>query len=508
MAYNIFFNSIFYSIFDIITVAWCAFMAGITLQKNCDKNKAIIRWTFLLIANYLIALLINTISFEIDYKFNPNMDIAALNFLYSFFVIFLRLLRIFTVCVGAIWIYKGSISTKLFTSILISLMAAINTTYFCNITNTIFNISTNSLNNVLANIPWWILMILIQIIWFTLFYILYKKFFCKIVKEVINTPDGKMGNFVLVPIVSFITFQTLYSILVGINIITQNEQTFFYFVAIFGIIIIIYFLMFWSIFKSVIISTQAMKTEAELEVASKIQSSILPCTFPAFPDRKEFDIYASMNTAKEVGGDFYDFFLVDDNKIAIVIADVSGKGVPAALFMMTARTLIKNQLLLKHSVEQTFINVNNQLCENNEVEMFVTSFLGLLDIKAGEFLCVNAGHNPPLIKRANQKFEWLKTKKSFVLGGMQNIKYKSQSVQIQTGDIIFLYTDGVTEAVNKNLDLYSDERLYNELNSINDEATPADIINKIKISIDEFSEGCEQADDITMLALKYFSEGV
>ena len=243
---------------------------------------------------------------------------------------------------------------------------------------------------------------------------------------------------------------------------------------------------------------------AELDVATKIQASMLPCIFPPFPDRAEFDIYASMEPAKEVGGDFYDFFLIDDNTLAVVIADVSGKGVPAALFMVITKTLIKNNAQLGKSPKEVFEAVNNQLCENNEAVMFVTAVLGYLDIPTGKFAFVNAGHNPPLLCVDGQ-LNWLKAKAGFVLAGMEDMIYQQHEILLQRGDKLFLYTDGVTEAMNKENKLFSDLRLF-EAASNNCDLPPHEFCRSIKHEVNKFAEGQEQADDITMLALRYWGE--
>ncbi len=249
------------------------------------------------------------------------------------------------------------------------------------------------------------------------------------------------------------------------------------------------------------VTAEKERIGAELDVATKIQASMLPCIFPAFPNRTEFDIYASMQPAKEVGGDFYDFFLVDNNTLAVVIADVSGKGVPAALFMVIAKTLIKNNAQSGKSPKEVFEAVNNLLCEGNDAGMFVTAFLGYLDIPSGGFIFVNAGHNLPLLRKG-ERFEWLKTKPGFVLAGMEDMFYKQGEIVLDSGDEIFLYTDGVTEAVNNENQLFSDPRLLETVNQ--HVGLPLkEFTITIKREIDKFAEGAEQADDITMLTLHY-----
>ncbi|MCL2456200.1 MAG: SpoIIE family protein phosphatase, partial [Defluviitaleaceae bacterium] len=249
------------------------------------------------------------------------------------------------------------------------------------------------------------------------------------------------------------------------------------------------------------VTAEKERIGAELDVATKIQASMLPCIFPAFPDRNEFDLFASMKPAKEVGGDFYDFFLTDENTLAVIIADVSGKGVPAALFMVIAKTLIKNNAQEGKSPSEVFEAVNNLLCENNEAAMFVTAFMGFLDIRSGKFTFVNAGHNPPLIKKSDGDYEFLQTKPAFVLAGFEDVKYTEREIFLDAGDMICLYTDGVTEAMNNDGDLFSDPRLIEKANLYKN-FSARDFISKIKEEVDIFADGAEQADDITILALR------
>jgi serine phosphatase RsbU (regulator of sigma subunit) len=253
------------------------------------------------------------------------------------------------------------------------------------------------------------------------------------------------------------------------------------------------------------IKEAAARIDDELAFARAIQLSALPSHFPAFPDRTEFDIFADMQPAKEVGGDFYDFFLIGEDKLAVVIADVSGKGIPAARFMMISKTLIKNLALSGISAAEVFTKANNSLCENNDAGMFVTAFMAVLDCKSGKFRYVNAGHNPPLIKKAAGAVEWLPVKPNFVLTGMEDIKYVEQEIILAPGDLLFMYTDGVTEACNQALELYSDNRLFKELNNdtLEDPTAAADIVEYVLDSVESFADGAEQADDITMLSLKY-----
>lgn len=254
------------------------------------------------------------------------------------------------------------------------------------------------------------------------------------------------------------------------------------------------------------VTAEKERIGAELNVATQIQADMLPRIFPAFPEREEFDVYATMNPAKEVGGDFYDFFLVDDDHLAVVIADVSGKGVPAALFMVIAKTLIKNHAQNQEAPGTVFTQTNEQLCEGNDAGLFVTGWMGVLEISTGKFVYVNAGHNPPLLKRAGGTFEWLKSRPGFVLAGMEGVRYRENTLQLEPGDRLYLYTDGVTEATNSHEELFGDERLQNALNKYMD--LPVEqFLPKIKECIDAFVGDADQFDDITMLALDYQSKG-
>ncbi|MDR2579583.1 MAG: SpoIIE family protein phosphatase [Fibromonadaceae bacterium] len=246
--------------------------------------------------------------------------------------------------------------------------------------------------------------------------------------------------------------------------------------------------------------TEKERINAELNVATQIQSGMLPCIFPAFPNRSEFDIYASMLSAKEVGGDFYDFFFIDEKTLCVVIADVSGKGIPAALFMVIAKTLIKNNAQLGKSPKEVFEIVNDLLCENNEAGMFVTAFMGYLDIPSGKFTFVNAGHNPPIL-RSNNHWSYLKANRSFVLAGMEGVFYKQSEIILLKGDELFLYTDGVTEAMNSVNALFGEARLL-EVVKKHSNLPLREFTVSIKHEIDKFANGVLQADDIAMLALR------
>ena len=243
----------------------------------------------------------------------------------------------------------------------------------------------------------------------------------------------------------------------------------------------------------------------ELSLAAKIQADMLPRNFPAFPDRKEIDIYATMTPAKEVGGDFYDFFLADENHLAILMADVSGKSVPAALFMMTSKTLIKNRTLMDKRLSPADIlrDVNNQICENNEEQLFITIWLAILDLRTGRGLAANAGHEHPALKKAAQgRFSLVKYRHSPALAAMEDMCFREHEFRLDPGDIIFVYTDGVTEAANKENELFGEERLIMALNKKKN-VPLQELLQTVREEIGFFVGDAEQFDDITMLGFTW-----
>lgn len=248
------------------------------------------------------------------------------------------------------------------------------------------------------------------------------------------------------------------------------------------------------------IAEAAARIDRELELAKVIQESSLPSVFPPFPEKKSLDIFASMDAAKEVGGDFYDFYLLDETHLAFLVADVSGKGITGAMFMMKAKTLIKSFAERSTDVASILTQANNALCEGNDAEMFVTCFMGILDLENKRIEFANAGHNPPLIRRKDGKFEYFRTRAGFVLGGMESIQYRKNEIEFLPGDTIFLYTDGVTEATDAEENLYGEKRLCDILN-VSNEKNAKSLCHKVKADVDIFVGGAPQFDDITMLCI-------
>ena len=243
------------------------------------------------------------------------------------------------------------------------------------------------------------------------------------------------------------------------------------------------------------------RISTELNLAANIQKGMLPGIFPPFPDRKEFDLYASMTPAWDVGGDFYDFFLIDEDHLALVMADVSGKGVPGALFMMVSKTILKNNAMMGKSVGEILSRTNDLICANNKMEMFVTVWMGILEISTGKITAANAGHEYPAIMK-DRCFRLYKDPHSFVIGGMDGVPYKEYELQLEKGEKLFLYTDGLPEAANAGGEMFGTGRMIDTLNA-NAGLSPREILSGMKSAVDAFVGDAEPFDDLTMLCLEY-----
>ena len=250
------------------------------------------------------------------------------------------------------------------------------------------------------------------------------------------------------------------------------------------------------------ITAENERINTELSLAARIQTNMLPNVFPPFPERKDMDIFASMDAAKEVGGDFYDFFLTDEDHLCLVMADVAGKGVPAALFMMACKIILGNYAMLGQSPAQVLETANTAVCANNKADMFITVWIGILDLRTGILKAANAGHEYPVIMQPGGKFELLRDKHGFVIGGMAGMHYKEYTVQMQPGAKLFLYTDGVPETTDSNGSMFGLERMLDALNT-DTAASPKAVLGNIRRAVDDFVGDAEQFDDLTMLCMEY-----
>ena len=254
------------------------------------------------------------------------------------------------------------------------------------------------------------------------------------------------------------------------------------------------------------VTAEKERISTELSLAARIQMDMIPSIFPAFPDREEFDIYANMQPAREIGGDFYNFFLVDENHLCIVIADVSGKGVPAALFMMASTIVLVDNALMGKSPAEILASANEAICSRNHEEMFVTVWLGILDIETGKLTAANAGHEYPVMKHPNGKYGLIRDPHCFVVGGFGDVQYKDYVMTMEPGAKLFLYTDGVPEASNRDEELFGTDRMLNALNREPD-AEPEKLLANVRESVGRFVRDAEQFDDMTMLCLEYRGKG-
>jgi len=493
----------------------------------------VLLWTFAVSLSGVMSALICSITLKNNYTrvitFIGYLGALVIGFIISFFLYNSNIFNDFggiVVMSALIWIAclllsAGHWSSKWFVAIMATLISNVSTFFICGPVLSFISDVPNPYNIQTISI-----FIELKVVLFTLLLVLYKMKLRETIRKAIESLGGKMGSYLPVAIVSFFGFYIINVITNSMGIIpasitvSQIEQLItlpdnlelrYVFIALYGVISLIFVIKFWQMFNSVFWSSRAYKTEAELSIASKIQQDMLPCIFPAFPEHSDFDIYASMQPAKEVGGDFYDFFLINDNTLAVVIADVSDKGIPAALYMVITKTLIKNNALSGKSPKEVFETVNNVLCENNEACMFVTAFLGYLDLSSGKFTYVNAGHDLPLLRSGNanptdRRFEWLMAKPGFVLAGLEDMSYSQAEILMQPGDELFLYTDGVTEAANPENMLFSSSRLLETVNE-NLNLPLNEFTVSLKHEIEEFVDGAEQADDITMLTLRYKGNG-
>nr|MBR2121986.1 SpoIIE family protein phosphatase [Lachnospiraceae bacterium] len=250
------------------------------------------------------------------------------------------------------------------------------------------------------------------------------------------------------------------------------------------------------------VTAEKERIGTELQMATRIQSAMLPHIFPAFPDRPEMDIYASMDPAKEVGGDFYDYFLIDEDHLCMVMADVSGKGVPAALFMMASKIIIQSSAMMGLSAGEILTRTNAAVCSNNAEEMFVTVWIGILELSTGKLTASNAGHEYPVLKKAGGEFEQIRDAHGFVIGGFEDMRYKEYELELEPGAKLFVYTDGVPEATNAAQEMFGSDRMIAALNQDAD-AEPVQLLKNVRKAVDEFVQDAEQFDDLTMMCLEY-----
>ena len=411
-------------------------------------------------------------------------------------------------CLSILPAYREKVSEKLFVGMMAALIANVTTFMFCGTTDAFlggalgfFDVGTP------YNVPNILLFIGIKIVVYAIIFILYMLFVRGKVLHILQIAEGELRPYLIAPAVSVVGFYVINFVTNQMGIIPTNP----WFLPLYATICIIMIVEYVQIFNSVKQTAERMRSErekerigAELNVATQIQADMLPSIFPPFPERMEFDLYASMHPAKEVGGDFYDFFLIDDDHIALVMADVSGKGVPAALFMVIAKTLIKNHAQLgEYSPSKVLSQANEQLCEGNEAELFVTVWLAIIEISTGKGLAANAGHEHPALRHKDGQFELVKYRHSPAVATMEGMRFREHEFQLLPGDSLFVYTDGVPEATNADDELFGEARLLQALN-LDPGALPKSMLQNVKDAVDTFVGDAPQFDDLTMLGFIYY----
>ncbi len=462
-------------------------ISGVTLTPKFSPGKLAIWWMLVGIVGFGLTY----ISYSIN-LYNDLVGILGLTVL---------------LCASILFAYSGTRAEKLFVGLMSALIANVATFMLCGTTDTFVGARMGLFaSGTPYNVPNILLFIGIKFVVYAIVFVLYVKLLRDRVREMLVMAGDGIKTYLVVPAVSVVGFYVINLITNNTGIVPANT----WFLPLYLTICVIFVVEYLQIFNSVRLAAEKMQSEkekerigAELNVATQIQADMLPRIFPAFPERSEFDLFASMHPAKEVGGDFYDFFLVDDDHIALVMADVSGKGVPAALFMVIAKTLIKNRAQLGESPAEILQHVNEQLCEGNEAELFVTVWLAVIQISTGKGLAANAGHEHPVIRRADGKYELVVYRHSPAVATMEGVRFREHTFELHPGDRLFVYTDGVPEATNAHDELFGCERMLAVLNS-DPEPAPEQLLRNVRAEIDAFVGDAPQFDDITMLGFSYF----
>ena len=467
-----------------------AVLSGLALKPRLKPGKMLGFWLMVGAVGYAAAVISYSISLT-----NDIVGILGLTVL---------------ICAATVFSYEGEPSEKLFVAMMSALIANVCTFMFCGTTDTFLGAALGFFaSGTPYNTQNILLFIGIKLVVYTIILLLYRRFLLKKVRDILALTHGHMQHYLIAPMVSIAGFYVINLLSNRLGIMPTSQ----WFLPLYLTICLIFVFEYIQIFTSVKWTAQAMQNQvekerigAELNIAKQIQADMLPQIFPPFPARTDFDVYATMEPAKEVGGDFYDFFLVDDDHLAMVMADVSGKGVPAALFMVIAKTLIKTRTLMGGTPAQILGEVNNQLCEGNEAQLFVTVWLAILDLRTGKGVAANAGHEHPVIRRGDGEFELVKYRHSPALATMEDVRFREHDFELAPGDTLFVYTDGVPEATDENDTLYGDERMLACLNRNKNQPLNA-ILSSLRNDIRAFVGKAPQFDDITMLGLNYYGGG-
>ena len=458
---------------------FAAALSAVTLTRKYSHFITACGWAITAILGYVAAF--------VSYSINITNDLVGILGLSAL------------VCAAVHFLYDNSTSAKLFMSTSACLISNVCTFMLCGTTDGILAPKLGLIGEAGPyNTPNILFFIGIKLLVYTILFGLYLRSLRHSFINIYSALDEKMGRFLAMPIQAIITFYIINLITNKLGIFPGSGNFFWLYLMICFTFIVEFILLF----NSVLWTSRALKTSAELDVARNIQSSALPHNFAAFPELPAVDIFASMSTAKEVGGDFYDFFKIGNDTLCVVIADVSGKGVPAAMFMMRAKTLIRSYAETGQPIEEIIKSANRSLCDGNDAGMFVTLWAATINVNTGEMAYVNGGHNPPLLRRKDGTFEYLKMKVNFVLGSFDNIPYTRQELTLEHGDELYLYTDGVTEAMDVDGQLYGEDRLHNVLNKESYASSNA-LCAAVKEDVEKFTIKAEPSDDMTMLSVMF-----
>lgn len=481
-------------------------MLDYTLGRKYSLKKTIFGWIGIIFSFYGLSKLLYIGQYELIHSFKPFFSENSI--LYSFFYgfgIWMYFIQLTLLVIGSRWLYKGTVSLHIFISSVLYLFVSMISDYCMPLLLVVFNPTVSSsgyyINFEIGGGPFYPA---IGVAFAVILYILYRYVIGKKVSVISSMPEKRMKKLNFIPIVAYIAYSFMYLLMNYVDVYASSPSRLIYFVLIFATIITIYSTMFVAFFYGVISTIDFTKIETQIKVAAEIQRNNLPNDFRDLSDDGSIDLAVSIKPASECCGDFYDYFFINDRILAVVIADVSGKGVSASLIMMKTKVLIEDNALYSDNPAMILTKVNSQLAKGNKNKNFVTVFLGILDIKTGSFVYSNAGHNYPIIKKAQGNFEEFKTKNGLVLGGMKSSKYWNEEIKLNKGDRVFLYTDGVNEAFNKKGDMFGVPRLLYVINMVNEKtATMSDLINEINLELDHFTNREQQSDDITMLAFEY-----
>ena len=484
---------ILWSVAGFLSFVFVAVTSMLTLKPAKTKLQLSVGW--------LITAAVDFLAVFFGYYVNPTVDITT------------AIAQPLFICLALVYMYVDDMENKLFTCLMFTLAASAATFMICGSLDSVLGAQLGLFSEDPAIGPYTVgnilLYIVIKAVTLTLLAVLYVIFLRKRIMKRMTEAKGLLKKNLVAPIVNILCFYVINSITNKNNILPTSP----YFLPLYLTICLIFIVEYIQIFLTIRWTAEARRAEeetqrigAELNVATQIQADMLPRIFPPFPDRKEFDIYATMDPAKEVGGDFYDFFLIDDDHIGLVMADVSGKGVPASLFMVIAKTLIKNRALLGGSPSEVLEYANEQLCEGNEAELFVTVWFAILQISTGKGVVANAGHEHPTICRAGGDYELVVYDHAPAVAVMEGLKFPEHEFMLHPGDSLYVYTDGVPEATNEEEELFNTDRMLESLNR-NKDKDQKEILEAMKTDMDAFVGKADQFDDITMLGFKYFGPG-